>query len=87
MRKQGVTAFSKSGEAEGAPVLQAEHLSVRHKIEDISLQVRAGEVVGLGGLLGSGRSETAKAIVGALPTDSGEVQIDGKHVRRGSTAG
>jgi ribose transport system ATP-binding protein len=52
----------------------------------VSLEVRPGEVVGLGGLLGSGRSETAKAIAGALPTDAGRVVVAGVPVRSGSTA-
>jgi ribose transport system ATP-binding protein len=50
------------------------------------VDIRPGEVVGLAGLLGSGRSETAKAIVGALHLDSGSVEINGTHVRGGSTA-
>jgi ribose transport system ATP-binding protein len=48
------------------------------------LAVRPGEVVGLGGLLGAGRSETAKAIAGAEPLDAGEVKVGGRRVRRGS---
>jgi ribose transport system ATP-binding protein len=48
----------------------------------VSFGVRAGEVVGLGGLLGAGRSETAKALAGALPLDSGTVHMDGKRLPR-----
>jgi ribose transport system ATP-binding protein len=86
LRREGVTAFGGEREADARPVLRAEGLTSRHRINDISLTVRRGEVVGLGGLLGAGRSETAKAIVGALHTDAGKVQIDGKQVRRNSTA-
>ena len=68
------------------PVLRARGLTARHRIEDISLEVRRGEVVGLGGLLGAGRSETAKAVAGALHTEAGSVEIDGVAVRRNSTA-
>jgi ribose transport system ATP-binding protein len=50
------------------------------------VDVRPGEVVGLGGLLGAGRSETAKAIVGALGTESGTVEIEGRPMRRRSPA-
>jgi ribose transport system ATP-binding protein len=46
--------------------------------------VRPGEVVGLAGLLGAGRSETAKAVFGAQPLDSGEVTMAGKEVKTGS---
>jgi galactofuranose transport system ATP-binding protein len=86
VRRDGVTAFSADREAEAQPVLKAEALTARHHLEDVSLEVRRGEVVGLGGLLGAGRSETAKAIIGALHTDTGTVRIDGKPVRRNSTA-
>jgi monosaccharide-transporting ATPase len=77
-------------ERTGAPsehiVLAAEHLERRGLLHDISLDVHPGEVVGLGGLLGSGRSETAKAIMGAQTIDSGDVEIDGKRVKGGSPA-
>jgi ribose transport system ATP-binding protein len=77
-------------ERTGAPseeiVLAAEHLERRGLLHDISLDVHPGEVVGLGGLLGSGRSETAKAIMGAQAIDSGDVEIDGKRVKGGSPA-
>ena len=63
------------------PVLRASHLSRRLILDDVSVVVRPGEVVGLAGLLGSGRSETAKAIFGALPLDSGTVEIDGTTMR------
>jgi len=86
VRRDGVTAFSADREAEAQPVLKAEALTARHHLEDVSLEVRRGEVVGLGGLLGAGRSETAKAIIGALHTDTGTVRVDGKPVRRNSTA-
>ncbi len=59
-------------------MLRASHLISRQRLDDVSVDVRRGEVVGLGGLLGAGRSETAKAIVGALHTEGGAVEIDGK---------
>jgi len=68
------------------PVLRATHLTRRLVLDDVSLVVRPGEVVGLAGLLGSGRSETAKTIFGALPLDSGDISIDGKPLRRQSPA-
>jgi ribose transport system ATP-binding protein len=64
--------------ADAEPVLKAEHLNRRLILEDVSVVVRPGEVVGLAGLLGSGRSETAKAIFGALPLDSGDIAVDGR---------
>ena len=52
-------------------------------LSDISLQIRAGEIVGLAGLVGSGRSELARAIAGADPIDSGTIAVDGtvRHIR------
>ncbi|MFF4233535.1 sugar ABC transporter ATP-binding protein [Streptomyces sp. NPDC001820] len=85
VRSEGLTKFSGEHEAGGEPVLDARKLTVRHVLHGVSVQVRPGEVVGLGGLLGSGRSETAKAIAGALPPDSGTVVVAGAAVRTGST--
>jgi ABC-type sugar transport system ATPase subunit len=50
-------------------------------LKDVSLQVRAGEIVGLAGLQGSGRTEIARAIFGADPVAAGTVEIDGKPVK------
>jgi ribose transport system ATP-binding protein len=87
LQRHGTTKFGADHEVgSAAPVLRAQGLSSRRRLEDVSLEVRPGEVVGLGGLLGAGRSETAKAIVGALRTDGGEVEINGQPVRRNSTA-
>jgi ribose transport system ATP-binding protein len=85
VRAEGMTKFSGSHDTAAEPVLQAEGLTVSHRLKGVSLSVRPGEVVGLGGLLGSGRSETAKAIAGALPTDAGRVVVAGVPVRAGST--
>ncbi|MFK0150470.1 sugar ABC transporter ATP-binding protein [Streptomyces sp. NPDC090493] len=85
VRAEGLTKFSGSHETDAEPVLTATDLTVRHRLREVSLSLRPGEVVGLGGLLGSGRSETAKAIAGALPTDTGRVAVAGVPVRPGST--
>ncbi len=82
--ERGATSF---GEHEGSseePVLQARNLTRRHILDGVTFDVRPGEVVGLAGLLGAGRSETAKAVFGAQPLDSGEVEVDGKSVKAGS---
>ncbi len=65
-------------------VLQATGLTRRHVLDDVTVEVRAGEVVGLAGLLGSGRTETAKSIYGAHPLDSGSVEVAGEAVKPGS---
>ncbi|MFD3487904.1 sugar ABC transporter ATP-binding protein [Streptomyces sp. NPDC058665] len=85
VRGEGVTKFTGDHHAGREPVLGATDLTVRHTLHQVSVEVRPGEVVGLGGLLGSGRSETAKAIAGALPPDSGKVVVAGSPVRTGST--
>ncbi|GAA2107855.1 sugar ABC transporter ATP-binding protein [Actinomadura alba] len=67
------------------PLLQAIGLTRKHVLADVSIALREGEVLGLGGLLGAGRTETAKAIAGALPLDSGQVTVAGTPLRRSIT--
>ena len=62
-------------------VLEATGLTRRGAIHDVSLAIRAGEVLGLAGLVGSGRTEIARAIFGADPIERGEVRVDGRPVR------
>jgi rhamnose transport system ATP-binding protein len=62
--------------------LKIVNLSSPGAFADVSLTVHAGEVVGLAGLVGAGRSEIAKAIVGLRPTSAGEVIVDGETVKR-----
>ncbi|MFC4858181.1 sugar ABC transporter ATP-binding protein [Actinophytocola glycyrrhizae] len=87
VRREGATRFD--GEhtaADTVPVLAASGLTSRHRLDHVDVTVRPGEIVGLGGLLGAGRSETAMAIAGALPLDSGSVVVAGKRLRTGSVA-
>ncbi|MEU9563923.1 sugar ABC transporter ATP-binding protein [Streptomyces sp. NPDC048161] len=69
------------------PVLTATGLDRRHQLHDVSLSLYGGEVLGLGGLLGSGRSETAKALAGVLGLDSGDITVGGRKLRRTGPAG
>ena len=71
----------------GEEVLRVENLTVSHPriqnrnlIENVNLRLMQGEVVGLAGLVGSGRTETAGAIFGQYPLASGSIFIDGKPV-------
>jgi rhamnose transport system ATP-binding protein len=64
----------------GAPVLEVKDVVRRPLTKKISLAVRAGEIVGLAGLVGSGRSELAQVIFGVTPAESGEIKIGGKAV-------
>ncbi|NUR86841.1 MAG: sugar ABC transporter ATP-binding protein, partial [Nonomuraea sp.] len=84
-----VTPLPVQGAAEepgDAPVLEATGLTRHHLLDGVSLAMRAGEVVGLGGLLGAGRSETARAIAGVLPVDAGQVTVAGIPLKRGPKA-
>jgi ribose transport system ATP-binding protein len=87
VRREGSTAFSgeQTGDIGAPPVLRVTGLTDRRKLHDVGFDVRPGEVVGLGGLLGAGRSETIKAIAGAYPVDSGDVQVDGKDLKKPTT--
>ncbi|MEU9884414.1 sugar ABC transporter ATP-binding protein [Sphaerisporangium sp. NPDC051011] len=72
---------------DGAPVL----LGVRDlrrgtAVRGVSMEIRAGEIVGVAGLVGSGRSETLRAIFGADPRDGGAVEVKGEAVPPGSPA-
>ncbi|WIY83960.1 sugar ABC transporter ATP-binding protein [Propionimicrobium sp. PCR01-08-3] len=59
------------------PALRVTGLGVQDLFADVSFDVRKGEIVGLTGLLGSGRSEIAESIFGILPSDSGQIEVDG----------
>ena len=59
----------------GAPLLQVKNLSRRGKVDDVSFSVRAGEIYGISGLIGAGRTELLRLIYGADRADSGEVAI------------
>ncbi len=73
---------SEEHEAAGvAPVLEAADLRRGTVLEGVDLAVRRGEIVGMAGLLGSGRTETARALFGADPVDGGEISVNGT-VRR-----
>jgi len=59
-------------------ILDAKHLSAGHKVHDVSLSVRRGEIVGLAGLLGAGRTETVRMVFGADRMRSGEMKLADK---------
>lgn len=59
----------------GAPLLQVKNLSRRGKVDDVSFSVRAGEIYGISGLIGAGRTELLRLIYGADRAGSGEVAI------------
>ena len=64
------------------PVLQAVNLCHGTHFHDVNLTVRRGEVLGIAGMLGSGRTELLRALFGADPCDGGEIVLDGERVAR-----
>ncbi len=70
--------------APGSPVLEVKHLSSGGKLKDASCTVRAGEIVGIGGLVGCGKAELARAIFGMQEIDGGEIRLDGDRIDRPS---
>ena len=73
--------------APGEPLLTVDRLTREGVFTDISFTVRAGEIVALAGLVGSGRSEVARAIFGIDRYDAGAVTVRGQRLRRGSPTG
>ena len=66
----------------GDPVLDLRNLSCSASgIREISLSLRAGEILGVAGLVGSGRTQLAETVFGLTPADGGEIRINGKAVR------
>jgi ribose transport system ATP-binding protein len=71
-------------EASAAPVLEVAGLSLDKVFADVTFSVAAGEIVGLAGLVGSGRSEILESVYGARKPSGGSVTVDGKRLRPGS---
>ncbi|MFT4050675.1 MAG: sugar ABC transporter ATP-binding protein [Microbacterium sp.] len=65
----------------GETVFKATGLSAKNMFEDVDLEIKAGEIVGLAGLIGAGRSEVIRAVFGLDKLDSGQIEIDTAPVR------
>ncbi|TDC57797.1 sugar ABC transporter ATP-binding protein [Actinomadura sp. KC345] len=76
---------SAPGDDDRPEVLRVENLTLPGAFEDVSFTVRAGEIVGLAGLVGSGRSEILETVYGARRPARGRVLVDGRPVRPGDT--
>jgi simple sugar transport system ATP-binding protein len=63
------------------PVLEVKHLSLEGEYEDVSFELRKGEILGITGLLGSGRTELALSLFGLNKPTGGEIVINGKKVQ------
>jgi ribose transport system ATP-binding protein len=70
-----------------APLLEVEGLGLRGSFADVSFTVRPGEVVGLAGLVGSGRSEILETVFGARHATTGTVRVGGRRLRPGDVGG
>jgi ABC-type sugar transport system ATPase subunit len=75
--------FRKEPAPIGETVLEVRGVFARGLLDNVSLTVRKGEIVGLAGLVGAGRTELARAIFGDLATDAGTLTIDGETIRAG----
>ena len=83
LEKKGATAFGEhhTGETDNAPpLLETEDLTRGRRMQNVSLNVKRGEILGMAGLLGSGRTDVARAIFGADRTEKGRIVLDGKEV-------
>lgn len=75
------TLFPKQEVKAGEVVLKVENLSHSGIFENISFELRRGEILGMAGLVGAGRTDVARALFGVEPPTSGRMQVDGREVR------
>ncbi len=73
--------FHKEEAEIGAPLLEVRGLGRQGVVEDVSFTLRRGEILGFAGLVGAGRTETARLLFGADPKDAGQIYVDGKLVK------
>ena len=72
--------FPKQDVKPGDIALKVEHLSLTGIFEDINFELHKGEILGMAGLVGAGRTDVARAIFGVVPPTSGTIQIEGRQV-------
>jgi ribose transport system ATP-binding protein len=73
--------FHKEEAEIGAPLLEVRGLTRQGVVEDVSFTLRRGEILGFAGLVGAGRTETARLLFGADPKDAGQIYVDGELVK------
>jgi len=76
-----LTMFPKEPAEIGDPIMEVEGLSQDGVLQDISFQLKRGEILGVAGMVGAGRTEMARALFGIDKRDSGRIYIDGQEVR------
>ncbi len=79
--RQVSATYSRDSIPPGETLLEVERLCVKNKLSEISLQLRVGEIVGMAGLIGAGRTEFCRAIFGVDRPESGRILVAGKPVR------
>lgn len=84
--RRAAGVFTRTPLQPGKELLRVEDLGRRGVLHGINLSVRAGEIVGVAGLMGSGRTELCRALFGAEPADSGRILVDGRPVQMDSPA-
>ncbi len=65
----------------GKKILEVQNLNAGDNVKNVSFSLHEGEIVGIAGLMGAGRTETTRALFGADPKDTGRIFIDGKEVK------
>lgn len=73
--------FPKVQVTPGQEVLRVKGLNQKNKLEDVSFTLRSGEILGIAGLMGAGRTELVKALFGAETIDSGEIYLEGQQLK------
>ena len=83
VQRVGLTAFGSRDtiDRQQVPLVEAAHLRQGQRLRQVSISVHSGETVGLAGLLGAGRTETARAIFGADSLEAGQLKLEGRDVR------
>lgn len=73
--------FPKVSCKKGEKIFEVRNLNAGKMVRNVNFSVYAGEIVGIAGLMGAGRTETTRAIFGADPKESGEIYVDGKEIK------
>jgi ribose transport system ATP-binding protein len=79
--REMVSIYRREPLAPGPELLRVEGLTRRSALQDVSFHLRAGEIVGLAGLIGAGRTETCRAIFGVDAIEAGTITVEGRAVR------
>ncbi|MFC4403490.1 sugar ABC transporter ATP-binding protein [Gracilibacillus xinjiangensis] len=79
--KKMTEQFPKIEKTIGEPILEVEHLRDTDKVMDVSFHVRKGEIIGLAGLVGAGKTEICKALFGATEKVEGSIKLNGRKIK------